>query len=172
MAGSSNSSKDRFKTIKTSTEVFVETAPSKRFSILSNWFVVLAIVGVIFLLGSLFTVYTGGMFFSSAAPDSSAIDNVYSAIGELNTSGVITNQQAQAMFDQMKDIPPVSAASDGFGFELLIVAVIVFILGLVYLASFYKILFAKSRNQVEFAIDVVKTLTGFFVGVGSAIIGI
>ncbi len=45
------------------------------------------------------------------------------------------------------------------------------LLGIVYLAAIFRLLFSKNISNVLIATDLVKTLTGFFVGVGTGSLG-
>ena len=45
------------------------------------------------------------------------------------------------------------------------------LLGIVYLAAIFRLLFSKNISNVLIATDLVKTLTGFFVGVGTGFLG-
>ena len=41
-------------------------------------------------------------------------------------------------------------------------------LGIVYFVAIFKVFFSTNPNNVDSATDLIKTLTGFFVGVGTA----
>lgn len=45
------------------------------------------------------------------------------------------------------------------------------VLCIVYLAAIFRLLFSKNIGNVLIATDLVKTLTGFFVGVGTGFLG-
>jgi len=45
------------------------------------------------------------------------------------------------------------------------------VLGCVYVTSIYKVFFSTNPNNVDSAADLLNTLTGFFVGVGTSFIG-
>ena len=53
---------------------------------------------------------------------------------------------------------------DKFIPRVIIMAGIFLILGIAYCASIFKLFFSRNGNQVDKAADLVKTLTGFFVG--------
>ncbi|GJM14939.1 MAG: hypothetical protein DHS20C13_02660 [Thermodesulfobacteriota bacterium] len=63
-----------------------------------------------------------------------------------------------------------SGSSEDIG--VYIAGSLIIVLVIAYLTSLYQIFYSKSRNQIKFASDVVKTLTGFFVGVCTAILGV
>jgi hypothetical protein len=55
--------------------------------------------------------------------------------------------------------------------KVLIMAGIFLVLGLVYFAGIYKLFFSGNSNQIDTASDLVKTLTGFFVGAATGFLG-
>ena len=54
---------------------------------------------------------------------------------------------------------------------VLIMAGIFLVLGLVYFAGIFKLFFSANSNQIDTASDLVKTLTGFFVGAATGLLG-
>ena len=51
-------------------------------------------------------------------------------------------------------------------------AAILILLAIVYLGALYNLLFSPSPGSIEMATDLVKTLTGFYIGVATSMIGI
>jgi len=51
-----------------------------------------------------------------------------------------------------------------------VMAGVFLLLGVIYIMSIVIIFFLKKPNRVETAIDIVKTLTGFFIGVATSFI--
>lgn len=67
--------------------------------------------------------------------------------------------------------PVTGIIENGVTPKILIMAGIFLILGLVYLAGIYYIFFSGNSEQIDTASDLVKTLTGFFVGAATGFIG-
>lgn len=63
------------------------------------------------------------------------------------------------------------AATEQFTPRVIIMTGIFFVLSLVYLAGIVKLFFTKNANQVDTAADLVKTMTGFFVGAATGFLG-
>jgi hypothetical protein len=55
--------------------------------------------------------------------------------------------------------------------RVIIMAGVFGILGIVYPAGIFKLFFSGNAAQVDTAADLVKTLTGFFVGVATSFLG-
>jgi len=67
---------------------------------------------------------------------------------------------------------PVDPLDDNaFTPKLFIMAGIFVVLGIVYIVGIIKLLFSGNSDQVDAASDLVKTLTGFFVGAATGLLG-
>ena len=67
--------------------------------------------------------------------------------------------------------PDTGSLQNAFTPKILIMAGIFVILGLVYLAGIFKIFFSSNSEQIDTASDLIKTLTGFFVGAATGLLG-
>ena len=47
---------------------------------------------------------------------------------------------------------------------------ILILLALVYLGALYSLLFSKNSNNIDIATDLVKTLTGFYIGIATSVV--
>ena len=66
--------------------------------------------------------------------------------------------------------PDTGSLQNAFTPKILIMAGIFVVLGLVYLAGIFKIFFSSNSEQIDTASDLVRTLTGFFVGAATGLI--
>ena len=55
--------------------------------------------------------------------------------------------------------------------RVIIISGIFVVLGIVYIAGIVKLFFTRNADQVDAASDLVKTLTGFFVGAATGFLG-
>jgi len=134
---------------KNTKEEFSAEQPLKRFKKLKWWFLLLIVVG----FGSLFFVL------------GNQLEDTYSTI----------NKQLNSL-----DLLPISAAyaQDSIPLEgneitmrVIIMSGIFLVLAIVYLAGIIKLFFTKNADQADAAADLVKTMTGFFVGAATGFLG-
>jgi multidrug transporter EmrE-like cation transporter len=127
-------------------QVFVNHSPTERVSYLKWWFILLIILGIFFLVSILFTKGKDALSYFLSF-DFNLLETI---------------------------IPSLYASSDN---ELIIPIkniknIIIFgvfsALGFVYFIAVFKVFFSKNPNNVDSATDLIKTLTGFFVGVGTS----
>ena len=132
---------------KSSKEDYVAVKGIHRLGKLSIWFVILIIIGVAALIALWFL--KGG-----------------EAIEEVQKIGVSLLPISSAF--AQTSAPP---ANNEFTPKVLIMAGIFLVLGVVYFAGIYKLFFSGNSDQIDTAADLVKTLTGFFVGAATGFLG-
>lgn len=133
---------------KSSSKEFADTAPEKRLAKLKWWFLLLIVVGILALLAV--WLYKGGMAFIA----------IQKVIGSTFTVSIAYAAQ-----------PPSQGGTVGSTARVIVTAGVFGILGLVYLAGIFKLFFSVHPQQVDTAADLVKTLTGFFVGAATGFLG-
>ena len=131
---------------KSSKEEYVTAKGLHRVGKLSLWFVVLIIVGIVALITLWFL--KGG-----------------EAVIEIQKIGAyllpISSAYAQTAPLSENEFTP----------KILIMSGIFLVLSLVYCAGIYKLFFSGNSDQIDTASDLVKTLTGFFVGAATGFLG-
>ena len=132
---------------KSSEEEFSSSKPKERVAKLKWWFILLIIIGIIALIVVWLT-----------QGDKAVLE--IQKIG-LNISAVSV---AYA-----QDITEGQVSS--FTLRVIIMAGVFIILGIVYLAGIFKLFFSDNFARVDTAADLVKTLTGFFVGAATGFLG-
>lgn len=132
---------------KQSKEEFSVSKPLTRFGKLKWWFLLLMILGVVALVS---VVLLQG--------ERAAIE-IQKVSFHLSPASVAYAQEP--------------AVSDPAGFtpRVIIISGVFVVLGLVYLAGIFKLFFTANADQVDTAADLVKTLTGFFVGAATGFLG-
>lgn len=135
------------KEYKTSKEDYLSSKPAGRLGKLRWWYLVLIALG---LLALAYIWFTEG---------SKTIESL-SAVTDLMVP--VTSAYAQPT-DDVND--------DEFTPKVLIMAGIFVVLGLVYIVGIFKLFFSRNNDQVDTASDLVKTLTGFFVGAATGFLG-
>ena len=129
---------------RTSKEDYALSRPVERLGKLKLWFIVLLLVGIATLLALL-------LFIASTSD------------AALSWSWAQESAQSQSPSDRVEPHGPLLKNT--------IMSGIFSILGLVYLSAIYKLFFAKNQNHIDIATDLVKTLTGFFVGAATGFLG-
>ena len=132
---------------KSSKEEFSSTPPAERVKKLKLWFILLIFLGILALIL---------VWLSQGEKATKEIQK----IGFLPTIVSIAHAQDET-----------GNTSEKFTPRVLIMAGVFIILGLVYLAGIFKLFFSGNSEQLDTAADLVKTLTGFFVGVATSFIG-
>ena len=132
---------------KTSKEDYVGTKGLHRLGKLKWWYLVLIIVGLLALVT--LWISQGGQ-----------------VIQQLESVGAVLSPISPAHAQSVEEL-----AAGGFTPKVLIMAGIFIVLGLVYIAGIFKLFFSDNSNQIDTASDLVKTLTGFFVGAATGILG-
>ncbi len=135
------------KEYKTSKEDYLSSKPASRLGKLKWWYLALIALGLL-ALGYIWLT-AGGRTIESI-----------SAVGDLISP--VSSAHAQPI-DEMND--------DEFTPKVLIMSGIFVVLGLVYIAGIFKLFFSTNNDQVDTASDLVKTLTGFFVGAATGFLG-
>ena len=132
---------------KSSKEDFSASRPAERLGKLKWWFVVLIVLGVLALI----VVWL------------SRGDKAIEQFQKIGASPLaISVAYAQGTTEE---------TSDGFTPRIIIMAGVFAIIGIVYLAGIFKLFFSRNSEQVDTAADLVKTLTGFFVGAATGFLG-
>lgn len=125
-------------------DYFVKHKPIKRISRLKWWFILLIILGMTFLISVL-------------------VINVKKVIAEPTRDGIgLIGLIVQPAFAE--DVSKLSESGESPKSEIILG--IFSALGIVYFVAIYKVFFSTNPNNVDSATDLIKTLTGFFVGVG------
>lgn len=132
---------------KASKEEYVTVKGLKRIRKLRWWFLIFIIIGLI-ALGILLLIY-GDRSYES-----------YKQIGAYLSP--ISSAYAQT------DALP---SDNEFTPKVLIMAGIFLVLGVVYLVGIFKLFFSGNPDHIDTASDLVKTLTGFFVGAATGFLG-
>jgi drug/metabolite transporter (DMT)-like permease len=132
---------------KSSNEEFSSSSPSERITKLKWWFIILIILGVLALIL---------VWFSQG--EKATIE-----FQKLELPSTVTSI-AYAQPDEPEK-------PEKFTPRVIIMGGVFVILGLVYLAGIFKLFFSRNSTQLDTAADLVKTLTGFFVGVATSFIG-
>ena len=132
---------------KSSKEDFSSSPPAERVKKLKWWFILFILFGVLALIL---------VWLSQGEKATKEIQK----IGALPSIVSIAYAQYET-----------GNTSEKFTPRILIMAGIFIILGIVYLAGIFKLFFSGNSDQVDTAADLVKTLTGFFVGVATGFIG-
>jgi predicted RND superfamily exporter protein len=130
---------------KSSKDEFSSSGPAERVGKLKWWFLVLLVLGILALLAVLF--YWGG-----------------ATSRQLMRLGFLPFTTSIAYAAQ-------GAPQESFTPRVMIVTGIFIVLGLVYLVAIFKLFFSSNSSQVDTAADLVKTLTGFFVGGATSFLG-
>ena len=127
-------------------EDFVKHKPIERVSKLKWWFILLIVLGLIFLIW---------IVISNAQTVQTSMQR--------NDGGAMNLIVSRVFADDANRL------SDPNGFPKNTVMLGVFAaLGLVYFVAIFKVFFSTNPNNVDSATDLIKTLTGFFVGVGTS----
>jgi hypothetical protein len=132
---------------KSSKEEYVAKKGLSRIGQLKWWFLVLIVIGIVAL--ATIWIMKGG-----------------EVVGEFQ-KGAAYLMPISTVYAQ----PVAELAEDAVTPKILIMAGIFLVLGIVYIAGIYKLFFSDNSNQIEFASDLVKTLTGFFVGAATGLLG-
>jgi hypothetical protein len=132
---------------KSSKEEYVASKGVRRVGQMSWWFLILIVIGLV-ALASLW-ILKGG-----------------EAVQEFQKVGALISPISSAYAQSLEEL-----AAGGFTPRILIMAGIFLVLGLVYFAGIFKLFFSSNSNQIETASDLVKTLTGFFVGAATGLLG-
>lgn len=93
-------------------------------------------------------------------------------VGEFQKGAALLMPISTAYAQPEEDTQPVvEPAEDESTPTKIIMPGIFLVLGIVYLAGIYKLFFSDNSNQIDTASDLVKTLTGFFVGAATGLLG-
>ena len=134
---------------KSSQEDYVSSKGLHRLGKLRWWFLLLIVIGILAVVA--LWVFQGGK-----------------AVQQFEKSGSLVLPTAiPYAYAQTDPVPKES----GFTPQVIIMAGIFVVLGLVYFAGIYKLLFSGTAEQIDAAADLVKTLTGFFVGAATGFLG-
>jgi len=134
------------KQYKSSKEEYIATKGFNRLGKLSIWFVVMIIAGILALVTLWFLKGN-------------------EAVQEIQKIGLYLSPISSAY----AQTTPLS--ENEFTPKIVIMAGIFLVLGLVYFAGIYKLFFSGNSEQIDTASDLVKTLTGFFVGAATGFLG-
>ena len=132
---------------KSSKEEYVATKGVARVGLLKWRFLIFIIIGLVALAAI--------WFFKGSQ-----------VLDEVQKVGAILSPIASAYAQ-----PDTGSLQNAFTPKILIMAGIFVVLGLVYLAGIFKIFFSSNSEQIDTASDLVKTLTGFFVGAATGLLG-
>jgi hypothetical protein len=132
---------------KHSKEEFSQESPQSRFGKLKWWFLLLIVVGV---LAFAYVVVLQGQ----------------KTVEHLKTSETTMSPVSVAFAQE-----PGNSGADAFTPRVIIVSGVFLVLGIVYIAGIVKLFFTRNADQVDAASDLVKTLTGFFVGAATGFLG-
>lgn len=132
---------------KSSREDYANTKGIQRLGKLRWWFLILIIIGLAALVYLWLT--KGGEAVQSIQSIGSLLSPISSAYAQ--TEAALPNNE--------------------FTPKVLIMAGIFLVLGVVYFAGIYKLFFSGNSDQIDTASDLVKTLTGFFVGAATGFLG-
>ena len=132
---------------KSSKEEYVAKKGLSRIGQLNWWFLVLIVIGIIAL--AIIWFLKGG-----------------EVVGELQKGAALLMPISTAYAG-----PAVELAENEFTPKDLVMAGIFLVLGIVYIAGIFKLFFSDNSNQIDTASDLVKTLTGFFVGAATGHLG-
>ena len=134
---------------KQSKEDFASSSPSSRVSKLKWWFLLLIAVGIAALVAVL-------------------VNQGEKATDAIQKSGL---EQLFISTAYAQDSAEPAETTDVFTPKLIIMSGVFVVLGVVYLAGIVKLFFTSNADQVDTAADLVKTLTGFFVGAATGFLG-
>ena len=138
---------------KSSKEEYVAKRGLSRIRQLKWWYLILIIVGIIAL---------ASIWYSKGSD----------VVGDFQKGTALLMPISTAYAQSVADVQPVEEpAEDEFAPKKVIMPGIFLVLGIVYMAGIYKLFFSDNSNQIDMASDLVKTLTGFFVGAATSLLG-
>jgi hypothetical protein len=133
---------------------FSKLAASKRIGVFRPWFLILLILG---LLAMIYVGYR--VFFRQPKPE-----NIRPQQSRSLDSFFITTAYAQASPQQSNNGDKQSRSGE---LKQDIMVGMIFVLAVVLLTSLGVVLFGKDASKVTVAGDILKTVLGFFIGVGT-----